>query len=170
MVVLSKEDYIKEADRQLIDQTYYQQLTADLTIQHAAEIKKFVNSMATRGLIDKKTKEFLIPYNPRVARFYLLPKIHKPGNPGRPIVSSNGAPKENISHTIYKCMALPWEPVWPLHMLTCSWGSWTTNFRQPRTGYLECGGGIWMTSLPYGRMANQLYVPYRKSQLSPPHY
>ena len=30
-------------------------------------------------------------------RFYLLHKIHKPGNPGRPIVPSNGAPTENIS-------------------------------------------------------------------------
>ena len=34
-----------------------------------------------------------VPYT-----FYLLPKIHKPGNQGRTIVASNGAPTENISH------------------------------------------------------------------------
>ncbi|XP_030842371.1 uncharacterized protein LOC115924431, partial [Strongylocentrotus purpuratus] len=31
------------------------------------------------------------------ARFYLLPKIHKAGNPGRPIISGNGSPTERIS-------------------------------------------------------------------------
>ena len=41
-----------------------------------------------------------MPINPRVARFYLLPKIHKPGNPGRPIVSSNSAPTKNISRFV----------------------------------------------------------------------
>ena len=33
-------------------------------------------------------------------RFHLLPKIHKPGKPGRPIVSSNSAPTENISRFV----------------------------------------------------------------------
>ena len=36
----------------------------------------------------------------RLARFYLLPKIHKPGNPGRSIVSSNNSPTENISQYV----------------------------------------------------------------------
>ena len=53
--------------------------------------------MYAKGLINKKTKDFLIPRHPRTAKFYLLPKIHKPGNPGRPIVASNGAPTEKIS-------------------------------------------------------------------------
>ena len=34
MVLLSKTDYIKEADRQLNDQSYYQKLTADPTSQY----------------------------------------------------------------------------------------------------------------------------------------
>ena len=50
--------------------------------------------------IDKYTRDFLIPQHPRVARFYLLPKIHKRGNPGRLIVSSNSAPTENISQFV----------------------------------------------------------------------
>ena len=56
--------------------------------------------MATQGLIEKMTKEFLILYHPWVARFYLLPNNHKPGNPGRLIVSSSGATMENISHFV----------------------------------------------------------------------
>ena len=53
--------------------------------------------MYTKGLINKKTKDFLIPCHPKTAKFYHLPKIHKPGNPSRPIVASNGAPTEKIS-------------------------------------------------------------------------
>ena len=34
------------------------------------------------------------------ARFHLLPKIHKPGNPDRLIVSSNGAPTESFSRFV----------------------------------------------------------------------
>ena len=40
VVVLNREDYIREADRQLNNHTYYQKLTADPTTQHAAEIKQ----------------------------------------------------------------------------------------------------------------------------------
>ena len=73
VVVLSKEDYIREADRQLNNPTHYCQLTADPTSQYSTEIKAFVDSMFHRGLIDKKTRKFLTPYQPRAARFYLLP-------------------------------------------------------------------------------------------------
>ena len=58
MVVLSKNDYINEADRQLNDTTYYEQLTADPTSQHTSEDKKFGSSMFVRGLITKKLKTF----------------------------------------------------------------------------------------------------------------
>ena len=37
---------------------------------------------------------------PKAGRFYLLPKIHKAGNPGRPIVSANGHPTEKISEFV----------------------------------------------------------------------
>jgi hypothetical protein len=44
--------------------------------------------------IDKNTFDYLKPDKPKVGRFYLLPKIHKVNNPGRPIVSANGHPTE----------------------------------------------------------------------------
>ena len=60
-------------------------------------MKKFVGAMATQGLIDKKTKEFLILYHPWAVRFFLLPKIHKPGNPGRPLCPPM-VPQRKTSH------------------------------------------------------------------------
>ena len=44
--------------------------------------------------------EYLTPEDPKPGRFYLLPKIHKENNPGRPIMSANGHPTENISEFI----------------------------------------------------------------------
>ena len=41
-----------------------------------------------------------IPDDTRVPRFYILPNIHKPGNPSRPILSSCGSLNEGISHFV----------------------------------------------------------------------
>jgi hypothetical protein len=45
--------------------------------------------MKENSHIDKNTFDYLKPDKPKVGRFYLLPKIHKVNNPGRPIVSAN---------------------------------------------------------------------------------
>jgi len=37
--------------------------------------------------ISKDNIEYLTVANPRAGRFYPFPKIHKPGNPGCPIVT-----------------------------------------------------------------------------------
>ena len=97
VVVQSKEDYLVEAYRQLNDTSSYQKLPGDLTATHSQELKRMIIELFHKGVIDKHTKNFLLPRQPRPARFYMLPKIHKAGNPGRPIVSSNGASTENIS-------------------------------------------------------------------------
>ena len=51
-------------------------------------------------IIDDDTRRFLIQTDPKPGRFYILPKIHKQGNPGRPIVSSNSHPTERISQFV----------------------------------------------------------------------
>ena len=100
VVVLSREDYIEKARSQLSNANYYKKLASDPTPTYAAEIKQFVNLMFERRLIDKHTKEFLTPNAPKISRLYLLPKLHKTGIPGRPIVASNGCPTENISRFV----------------------------------------------------------------------
>ena len=93
-------DYIHEAERQLSNSTCYRKLTKDPTPDIIRELKKAVNLMYDNETIDKWTMRYLTPNHIRTAKFYLLPKIHKPGNPGRPIVSSMGSPTENISHFV----------------------------------------------------------------------
>ena len=42
----------------------------------------------------------MVNSNPRAGRFYLLPKIHKRGCPGRPVISGCGTCTERISEFV----------------------------------------------------------------------
>ena len=57
--------------------------------------------MLRNKIIDNHTKRFFIQSNPKPGRFYILPKIYKTGNPGRPIVSSNSHPSARISQFVH---------------------------------------------------------------------
>ena len=50
--------------------------------------------MKENSLIDNDTFDYLKPDKPKAGRLYLLPKIRKVNNHGRPIVSANGHPTE----------------------------------------------------------------------------
>jgi hypothetical protein len=84
-------------ERQLSDDRFNNKLDKDPTKQFSDDITNELNNMYDNGDIDDKTLEYLIPDSPKPCRFYLLPKIHKANNPGRPIVSANGHPAEKIS-------------------------------------------------------------------------
>ena len=49
------------------------------------------------NIIEESTYINLQTKNPRIPTFYLLPKIHKKDNPGRPIVNGIGSPTKKIS-------------------------------------------------------------------------
>jgi hypothetical protein len=60
------------------------------------KIMRALEAMHARDHIDDKTMEYLTPEDLKPGRFYLLPKIHKENNPGRPMVSANDHPTENV--------------------------------------------------------------------------
>ncbi|XP_021361868.1 uncharacterized protein LOC110455809 [Mizuhopecten yessoensis] len=97
VVIMNRDDYIQEANRQLSNETFYRKVDSDLTHVHAQQIINTINRILEKGDIDNDTAKFLRPENPQAGKFYLLPKIHKPGNPGRPIINSINHPTENIS-------------------------------------------------------------------------
>ena len=43
---------------------------------------------------------YAVPVDSKPARFYILPKVHKTGCPGRPIVSAVGSPTEGLSELV----------------------------------------------------------------------
>ena len=99
VVVWDREDYIKEANGQLGDPNVYEKLDADPSERLQRIISDALETVEDRGDIDDSTLDYLLINNPKLGRFYLLPKIHKRlnGVPWRPVISNCGYFTENIS-------------------------------------------------------------------------
>ena len=99
VVVWDREDYISEAENQLRDPGTYQKLDNDPSALVQRVLNDAIGNIEERRDIDGKTLEYFMVSNPKLGRFYLLPKIHKRLNsvPGRPVISNSGCFTENIS-------------------------------------------------------------------------
>ncbi|KAL2076412.1 hypothetical protein ACEWY4_027991 [Coilia grayii] len=97
IVIMDKEQYLFEGNKQLNNQEYYTKLVQPIYPNTAIEIKKILQDLKIKKFINHKQYTYLLG-NPiiRPRQFYLLPKIHKDPStwtipheipPGRPIVS-----------------------------------------------------------------------------------
>ena len=96
MVVWRKDLYTAEGERQLNDGESYQVLNSDNTDENNRIVEEFIKAEIDQDRLPPEAK-VLIQRKPRCSIFYMLPKIHKVGNPGRPIVSTCNCPTELIS-------------------------------------------------------------------------
>lgn len=97
IVILSREQYVLEVQRQLQDTEYYQKLDKPIFLDTIPMVAKIIDSLKRKKFINSKQHKYLIGGSqPRERRFYILPKIHKEPKkwtipfevpPGRPIVS-----------------------------------------------------------------------------------
>ena len=97
VVVMDRDHYTSEAEKQLGDSTYYRLLNHDPTPEFAKEVSKAISEMHDEGHISEKNRNYLLVDQTKAGRLYLLPKIHKAGKPYSPIVSANDHPTEKIS-------------------------------------------------------------------------
>ena len=100
VVVMSHKDYVSKVMQHLDNAREYRRLDEDPTERFANEMSVFLRDIRSCHVIDEETMMGLLPEEFRASWFYILPKIHKPGCPGRPIVSSCGAPAEKISRFV----------------------------------------------------------------------
>lgn len=102
VVIWGKDMYIKEAFRQLNNTEFYQPLTFNPIESLKEELKQLLHVAKDNEWISKSELDFLWNENPRVASFYMLPKIHKcvDNPPGRPIISGNDSLTESVSKYI----------------------------------------------------------------------
>lgn len=97
IVVMSREQYKFEVERQLNDTKYYKKLDKPLYRETIPMVTEIINKLKKEKYLNEKQRQYLIGnVEPRERRFYILPKIHKNKKdwtvpfeipPGRPIVS-----------------------------------------------------------------------------------
>lgn len=110
IVIMDREDYVWEANRQLSKVEHYKKLDKPIFPDTIPLITNIIHDMYNQKYIDPKQKTYLletIGERPRV--FYLLPKIHKESEnwsvphkipPGRPIVSDCSSDTYRIAEFI----------------------------------------------------------------------
>jgi len=101
VVILSRDQYILEVERQLNDLIYYKKLEKPIYFDTIPMVKEILDSLKQKKFIIERQKRYLMgELEPRERRFYILPKIHKDPEkwtvpfevpPGRPIVSDCGS-------------------------------------------------------------------------------
>eukprot|EP00061_Rhincodon_typus_P006782 g27778.t1 len=88
--------YIAEAKYPLSDTMSYLLLDHDPTLAHQAIVSHIAHDLIISGDIPSITSNLIHP-QPLTARFYLVPKFHKPNYPGQPIISACSFPTDLIS-------------------------------------------------------------------------
>ena len=98
VVVWNREDYINEAEKQLGDSDVYEEVSDDPE-PLSSTIHRPKEKIRKRGDLKKETIKYFEVKDPKFARFYLLPKIHKRLNnvPGRPLIFNCSYYTKNIS-------------------------------------------------------------------------
>ena len=98
MVVWDRENYLKKASKQLEDKDVYEEVQNDPSTLINTVIRA-LEKIRIRGDLSNDTLNYFLTKDPKFARFYLLPKIHKRLHnvPGRPVISNYGFYTENIS-------------------------------------------------------------------------
>ncbi|XP_070174345.1 uncharacterized protein [Littorina saxatilis] len=96
VVVWDRGMYIQEANRQLHNTTAYQSLTEPTLLSDKKLIAQTIKTAVTQNKLPPTAKH-LNKSQVQQPKLYLLPKIHKPDSPGRPIVSACSCPTEHLS-------------------------------------------------------------------------
>ena len=73
---LGLEDHIKEAEKQLGDEEVYEEVSNDVP-PLLETITAVIAKIRKRGDLKRDNLDYFIMKDPKFARFYLLPKIHK---------------------------------------------------------------------------------------------
>ena len=94
VIVWDRENYIKEAEKQLGDENVYEEVS-----NNVAYLLKTINEVIAKIRKQGDLKRDNLDYFIILLLFYLLPKIHKRLHnvPGRLVMSNSGYCTENIS-------------------------------------------------------------------------
>ena len=104
VVIMNKVDYNNKIEDHLSDQTTYVAQARDTTNSLRTSINQFLKQLLDMKLLSKIQYHNLFANSALIPLFYALIKIHKIGNPIRPIVSFIGSPSYKIAKFISKLL------------------------------------------------------------------
>ena len=88
VIIVDVDDYVQEANRQFENKKVYTKLTMDATEINWVKVDRTINELKSSHLLKEKIANDLLSSEAKTSQFKMLPKVHKEGNPGRPVVSS----------------------------------------------------------------------------------
>lgn len=97
---MKKSEYIDLSNNILLDQEYYVVLPRDPTSTFQQKANKLISKLKNDSMLDDAHAGKFTIYNAKPARFYGLPKVHKPQLALRPIISSLQCPNSKIAQLI----------------------------------------------------------------------
>ena len=103
MVIIDKEDY-NNKPWELLAKPAYRVIPRDPTNKIKAQIITKLRKVKKETNMDEGTYKAMYPTGCVPPKFYGLPKIHKTGNPYRPIVSSRGSVTYRVAKLLSKAL------------------------------------------------------------------
>ena len=144
MVIQDVTSYITEANRQLSNKTFYKKLDNDPSKRHQNIVNNNIDDLKNEGLISEKLSKSLKATDCKTPKFYLLPKIHKVKNPGRPVISSINCHTSLISEFVDQQLQ-PHVKKLPSYIQdTTDYINKTKNIPVPENSILVIGGVLYV--------------------------
>ena len=103
LVIMEKNDYIQKSE-ELLNTTTYNKIPEDPTNKHKNRLVNILKNIKSEGGLNEDTYRKLYPTGAVSPKFYGLPKVHKPGIPLRPIVSSTGTATYNTAKELARIL------------------------------------------------------------------
>ena len=101
VVIMNTKDYINTALTHLQQADVYTEHKEDGTIGIFDQLNSYLLQLEHTGKLNHRIIKYIQPKQPpRTPLFYFLPKIHKPNNPPRPIISGCDSPTDRLSNYI----------------------------------------------------------------------
>ena len=100
---MDKEDYNNKA-QELLAQPSYRSIPRDPTKKIKAQLITKLRKIKKETNLDEGTHKAMYPTGCVLPKFYGLPKIHKTGNPLRPIISSRGSVTYGVAKVLSKVL------------------------------------------------------------------
>ena len=103
LVIMEKDEYIKKPEEILNTETY-KKIPADPTNKQKNRLINILKNIKAEGGLNEETYRRLYPTGAVSPKLYGLLKVHKPGIPLRPIVSSTGTATYNTAKELSRIL------------------------------------------------------------------